>query len=163
MGSEVTNMRLPRGGRGAGAVLTGLAVLGVTVGGAALASRPAHPEVAQTVQAQGATEMTMAQAVSLSRTHAVDDQGAPLTAAARDALPTVASVMTMKDVEARMGASHDETRGSDLKVWVVTVHGHQRTSGYPGHPGDMQNVFTVVYDAASGEPVMEVIGRGADT
>lgn len=64
--------------------------------------------------------------------------------------------MTM--VEVCMSACH---KSPNRLVWVVTVHGHMAMDVPPGHAPVIANVYTNVYDVATGTLIMRAIGVNA--
>jgi hypothetical protein len=83
------------------------------------------------------------------------------TPAQAAALPATAYETTMGAFDTQQGIGADPRISTDRSVWVVTVHGDMATDALPGSTPEVHNVYTEVYDVASGDLILTAIGVDA--
>jgi hypothetical protein len=96
----------------------------------------------------GVPTMTQADAISAALTLGT----APTTS------PVVAREMTLKEYATLANVLPDPAISPSQLVWVVTVHAPMWTYGFPGRPGQLKQVYTVVIDATSKQGIELCIG-----
>lgn len=76
-------------------------------------------------------------------------------------LPATEKSMTMGEIDTVLGIPGDPLIADSRPVLVVTVHGARTIFGPPGRAPVKQSVFTDVYDAPTGQLILEVVGVAA--
>jgi hypothetical protein len=92
--------------------------------------------------------ISMSRAIDIGRTMALGKSSAP------DSIPASAQQMTYQDATSLVGDGANPEVASTTPVWVVTVHDVLPLySPPPADTNPAPDVFTVIVDAANGEPI----------
>ena len=82
----------------------------------------------------------------------------PLTPEAAATSPTYSALMSRQKFEAISGENRNAAVDSRRAVWVVTVHAPMATDGSPGVPPEVKPVYSVAFDAETGQWTDACIG-----
>jgi hypothetical protein len=104
--------------------------------------------------------MTESTALATARSHAENPAGSRLDAAPAAALHAAAKKMTISAFDVSQGIGADADIAPDRLVWVVTVHGNMALDVPPGHAPVVADVYTDVFDVATGDLIL--VAKGVD-
>jgi hypothetical protein len=82
----------------------------------------------------------------------------PFTGGASHSAPAKARLMRLGDFDRANGLTTDPLLSPERVVWVVTVHAPTAMLPRPGSPVRKASVYTVVYDAVTGDPIERGVG-----
>jgi hypothetical protein len=75
----------------------------------------------------------------------------PLTPAAPSTAVAYSALLSRPDFEKLTGQAPNVAINKPRMVWVVTVHAPMATDGSPARPAEIKSVYSVAFDAATGQ------------
>lgn len=124
----------------------------------------ANPSFFPPANGAGHVAISQATAISSARQQAVSSTGAALTATEVAALPTFSRLMSYAEaVKLKLTRDGADPRiDPSRQVWVVTVLGRHPVDTYFGEKvNPMADKYTIISDATTGFPILEVFGLAA--